>query len=302
MTSRNISGERFQLLTTFKAIFDQRSIVKAADTLGMTQSAASKQLQKLRYWFDDELFVRTAQGMEPTAKAVSIIEQVESILDDMEVLSAASHFNSATLQGSFVIATTDEVSQRLLPQLLAQLDEQAPKLRLTIIRLESDYSIRQLETGKVNLVITVNWHAPEQLIQQRLFCDQFVCLMSRAHPLAKKRLTIKNYADASHIMVAPLGKERGYIDDVLSRHGYKRFVRLSVPEFSRINHDLLGDQHLITLPHRVAKDLIKTNPLIIKKLPFDLPDIDYYLFWHRRFTHENTNHWMRNLINDVLGA
>ena len=300
MTKRNIQGEQFRWLATFKSIFDQRHIGKAAESQGLTQSAVSKHLGKLRLWFDDELFVRTAQGMQPTAKAMSIIERVETILSEIDALTAASHFELATVQSNFVISTTDEVRQRLLPKLLRQVQEAAPKLRLTLIPLEPDYSIHKLEMGAVNLVISVIWHAPDQLQQKRLFRDRFVCLMSKRHSLAQKVLTIDEYANAMHIMVAPLGMKHGYIDDQLLQRGRKRFVKLSVPEFFQISYELLGDDKIITIPYRVAENLAKSAPLVIKTLPFDVPQIDYFAFWHRRFSHDDLSLWMRNSIADIL--
>jgi len=300
MTIWNNDSARLQLLKTFKAIFDQRSIVKAADLQGMTQSAASKHLAKLRIWFDDELFVRTAQGMQPTPKALSIAGRIDTILRELELLSAASPFNPAKLDDNLVLATTDEVAGRLLPSLLSRVQIAAPNLRLTLIPLEPDYSIRKLETGEVNLVISVNWHAPDQLIQKRLFGDRFVCLMSRKHTLANKPLNLDDYANAAHLMVAPLGKQQGYIDDLLARSNRKRMVRFSVPQFIQISPEFLGDDHIITLPHRVARNLAQSGQFVIKMLPFETPMIDYYVFWHQRFSNDSLNSWMRNLITDIL--
>lgn len=300
MSIKNISGERFQLLTTFKAIYNNGGISAAADVQGITQSAASKHLQKLRDWFEEELFVRTANGMEPTEKASTLIERVEHILTEMEALNQASHFSPAQLKGVFTIATTSEVCKRLVPPLLEIMSKEAPDLRITVINLANDYSIRELEMGKVSVVISVNWHTPEQLMQKRLFSDRFVCLMNKNHALAKRPLTLKNYAEASHIMVAPLGKERGFIDDQLSLHGLRRRVRLSVPDFSQLGAQLLDHEHIITLPHRIALEMRKDHDLTIKQLPIAVPSFDYYLFWHLRFQEEHTNKWMRDKIYNVL--
>ena len=300
MIIRNINGERFALLVTFKAIFESGGISAAAKIQGMTQSAVSKHLQKLREWFNDELFVRTASGMEPTEKSKTLIERVEHILQEVATLSDQAHFDPSLLTGGFTIATTSEVSQRLIPGLLKKLSNVAPKLRITVINLTHDYSIRELESGKVNLVMSVNWHAPEQLMQKRLYSDQFVCLMHKDHALAKGKLTLKAYANATHIMVAPLGKERGFIDEQLAKNDLQRQIRLSVPDFSQIDTAVLQSDHIVTLPKHVASKLKKDKNLIIKALPFDVPDIDYYLFWHKRFSNENTNQWMRELIFSLL--
>jgi len=302
MTIRNINGERFTLLATFKAIYENGSTRSAAEVQGVTQSAVSKHLQKLREWFKDELFVRAAGRMEPTEKAVSLIERVEHILQEVAILSEASHFDPELLTGVFTIATTSEVSQRLTQGLLKKLSKTSPRLRVSIINLANDYSIRELELGKVDLVVSVNWHAPEQLMQKRLYSERFVCLMHKQHPLAKQKLTVDDYANSMHIMVAPLGKERGFIDEQLSQRGLRRHVRLSVPDFSQLETHLLDGEHIVTLPHRVALDLRKKDELIIKQLPFEVPGFDYYMFWHQRFSNQNANRWVRGIVSGLLAV
>ena len=206
----------------------------------------------------------------------------------------------AVLIGSFTIATTSEINQSLAAQLLNKLSVLAPQLRITLINLSSDYSIRELESGKVDLVISVNWHAPEQLMQKRLFSDTFVCLMDQLNPLATSELTLQNYAQAMHIMVAPLGKDRGYIDEYLSEKNLQRQVRLSVPDFAQLQPLLSNTGHIVTLPSQVAQTMLNRDGLIIKELPFRAPKFDYYLFWHRRYTNENRNRWVRELIYELL--
>lgn len=300
MKIRNVAGERFQLLSTFKAIYTHGSIYAAANVQGVTQSAASKHLQKLRDWFDDELFVRTSKGMQPTAKAITLIERVEHILQEMDALHKESLFDPLNIDGVFTIATTSEVIQRLTPSLLKQLAIRAPKLRITLINLRQDYSIHELESGKVDVVISVNWHAPEQLIQKRLFTDRFVCLMNKAHPLAKGELDLDGYVCTSHLLVAPLGKYKGFIDEQLLEQGLARHVRLSVPDFSQLSPHLLDDEHIVTLPEQIALTMQSQGDLVIKPLPLQVPNVDYYLFWHRRFQNENVNTWMRTVISDIM--
>lgn len=300
MPSWNMSGERFQLLSTFKAIYDYGGISAAARNLNMTQSAVSKHLQKLRHWFGEELFVRTAKGMEPTTKADELIENVERVLFELENLGATSHFEPAKLTGTFTIATTSEICQQLSSELLKLLQNEAPNLRLTFINLSDDYALKELETGKVNMVISVNWHAPDVLMQKRLFSDRFAVLMNQSNPLSDKALTIQDYVNAPHILVAPLGQTKGYIDNYILAKNFKRHVRLSVPDFSVLDTQLLDDKHIITLPHRIALGLSHKMPLSIKQLPFNVPAFDYYMFWHKRFTKDQTHLWLREHIDSIL--
>lgn len=290
---KNIMNERLKLLSTFKVVFSERTLGDAAQVLGCSQSSVSKQLQKLRDWFEDDLFVRTGGGMQPTARATALIERIEAVLAQIEALSDSAPFNPRVLEGRFVIQTTDEITQRLAAPLIRSLQQQAPAVRLGITRLEKDYAIRELESGRVDIVISVNWGAPEQLIQKRMFEEHFVVVMGAGHRLARKRLTLETYADASHLMVAPLDSQRGFIDEVMDSHGLSRRLVATVPGFSEITPALLGNEFLVTLPSRVAERLSATDQLVVRPLPFSAPSYNYYMFWHRRFASDPRHHWLR---------
>ena len=303
MTIKNVAGEPIQLLSTFKAIYENGSINAAANVRGITQSAVSKHLQKLRVWFDDDLFSRTNDGMEPTAKAISLIDRIEHILYEMNVLLEEETFNPQSLSGTLTIATTSEISHKLTPALVKLLCKQSPDLRITIVHLSPDYFLRELESGKVDFVISVNWHAPDQLMQKRLFSDEFVCVMSQSNPLSQQdEIALEDYLAAPHIMVAPLGMDKGFIDNILLKRGLKRKIRLSVPDFQQLDGRLLGQEHIVSLPTQVAKSFAKQSrqKVVLKPLPMKVPCVDYYLFWHRRFHNGRLNQWMRAAIQSIL--
>ena len=307
MTIWNIPGDPFILLSTFQALFEHRSVVRAAEALGVTQSAVSKHLSKLRQWFNDDLFLRTSEGMQPTLKAISIRDNVQSILRGIESLSEDTVLEPSMLRGEFVLSTTDEVRRQLLPPLLKKIEEEAPLLRLTLIPLSSDYAYPYLETGRVQLVISVNWHAPSALIQKQLWQDSFVCVLANKNKLADKALSLEDYTRASHLLVAPLGQAHGYIDDLLlAQQQTRRNIRLSLPNFCEVTPELLGAENLVTLPLSVAKTLASDSRLCIKELPLEVPSFAYYMFWHQRFTHHPLNVWMRDnilaIVNQSHGA
>ena len=294
VTERNI--DRIGLLETFQAILQDGSLVAAAKSRQLTQSAVSKHLSKLRTWLGDPLFVQTSEGMTPTRKALELVEPIDVILKETGRLTSLTRFAPSELTGVVTIATTDEVRLTLLRELAPQLARQAPKVRLSFIPLESDYSQRQLETGQVDLVISVNWHAPPHLVQKKLFTDKFVCALHAENPLAKKKLTLEAYSNAPHIVVAPLGKRRGILDDYIAELGQERFIRLSVPDFADVSADLLGRDALITLPERVVCSVAKTQPIVKRDLPLSVPPIVYYMFWHARFSQDRTSQWLRGLV------
>ena len=300
MSIRNL--KRLPLLEAFDAIMTRGSIVAAAEAMNVTQSAVSKQLAQLREWLDDELFVRTSDGMQPTPRALAMRERVEGILAQAADLASEGHVSPAEFTGEFVLSATDEVLHRIVPPLVNRLSEEAPHLRLIALPLARDYSAQHLESGRVNLLVAVNWHAPEQLMQKKLGTDKFVCIMHKDHALADGNLTLKRYAAATHVLVAPLGYKEGVVDVELQQRGMQRRVCASVPVFGMVTEALLGKDRICTLPSRVADRLVACGPFVRKPVPISLPVTDYYALWHPRFSADPRLRWMLSAVEDAYAA
>ncbi len=248
------------------------------------------------------LFIRTPEGMRPTPRAAWMSAHVAMILAEAETLSRARPFQPKDLDGVILISTTDEVSDVLIAKLLPRISSEAPDARLTFVPLAPDYASRDLEAGQIDLVISVNWHAPETLKQSRLFNDHFECVMRSDHPLANRKMTIKEYADAMHVLVAPLGMQAGQIDEILAHHDLRRKIRLSVPIFCQLDPSVLQDKLIVTLSARVAHNLEQKarGQLALRSLPFDVPEISYFSMWHTRFDNDPRHIWLRHLVRDAL--
>lgn len=287
-------------LQAFRALYEEGSVVGAARTLGLTQSAVSKQLAQLRTRFDDALFVKTVNGMLPTPQAIALQPRITRILEDLESLEGAASTEPLRFTGTFRMMATDEILLRLLPGLDARLRAEAPNLRLTTLPLSEDYGARDLETGQVNMVIAVNWHAPGHLRQRLLFRDRFVCVVHAEHQLASAELSAESYCAFEHVLIAPLGHEASLIDAALRQEGLSRRIALSVASFGLLTPELLGTDRLVTLPSGVAQGLVQKGDFIVKNAPIDLPPIDYFALWHVRFQQDEKIGWMLQVLKDCL--
>lgn len=295
------SNIRLQDLLVFEAILSNGSLTAAAEALGITQSSVSKQLKNLRQHFSDELFVRSGRGMAATSKALALAPQISQLIGCFESLTGDIEFDPRNIERHFVISTTDEVQHFLLPELIRRIASESPQSRVVFRVLDRDYAARQLELGTVDVVITLNWHAPEHLKQRRLFQDEFVVLCRSDHPLLQRRLTLKRYLSAAHMMVSPLGVETGPIDEILASLGHRRNVRLAVPYFMQVADALLATDLVLTLQRRACDELVRQYPLAISELPLATRTVDYDLFWHKRYDKDSTNQWLRQMCCDVLG-
>lgn len=298
MSIRNI--RRLPLLEAFHAIHTQGSVVAAADAMGVTQSAVSKQLAQLRDWLGDDLFVRTSDGMQPTPKALEISEHVELILATARHIADDEQQSPSEFDGNFVIHSTDDLLDRMLPHLIDRIQSEAPRMRLITRMLSRDYSVRQLEAGKVNLIVGISWKTPELLVQRRIASDTRVCVMHKRHELATQNLTLKRYADATHVLVAPFGSERGIVDIELEKLGLQRHVCVSVPTFAMVNESTLGHTRIATLPSAVGEALVEKGSFVAKKLPLKVPPHNHFALWHPRFSAEPRMRWVLNQVYDAL--
>ena len=302
MTKKNTLNIRLQELMVFHAILSNGSITAASEALGVSQSSVSKQLKILRRYFGDELFVRSGRGMAATNKALSIAPQISNLINSFEALNGEIVFDPRDVQRNFVISTTDEVQHILLPPLIAGISTNSPRSKIIFKALERDYAAKQLESGSVDLAITLNWHVPEHLKQTRLFSDDFVVLFREGHPLQGRKITLKQYLSASHMMVSPLGSAVGPVDEILTSSGHKRNVCLSVPYFMQVADALTGSDLILTLQRRACEELMKSHPLSIAELPLRIQPVNYYLFWHKRYDKDSTNRWLRQVCCDILRA
>lgn len=284
----------------FQAILENHSITAAAEMLGLTQSAVSKQLKLLRDYFEDELFVRTSDGMVATNRALALAPQINTLIENFEALHGEGAFNPANIEKTFVISTTDEIQHFLLPGLLERIESDAAHSRIIFRTLDRDYASRQLESGSVDLVVTLNWQVPEHLKQKRLFTDDFVCIHGAEHPLARAGLTLDNYLAARHMMISPRGMATGPVDEVLVSRGLNRSVSLTTPYFMQVADALLTSDLLLTVQRRAAMHLAAKYPLAITELPLSLNPAVYSMFWHKRYDKDSTSRWLREVVSGIL--
>lgn len=302
MTIQNTANIRLQELMVFHAILSNGSITAASDALGVSQSSVSKQLKNLRQYFGDELFVRSGRGMAATSKALSIAPQIANLITSFEALNGEISFDPKFIQRNFVISTSDEVQHFLLSKLVKRIATDSPKSRIIFKVLERDYAAKQLESGSVDVAISVDWHVPEHLKHRQLYADEFVVLFRQGHPLQGQELTLEKYLSANHMMVSPVGNMSGPVDKILASDGHQRFVSLSVPYFMQVADALLGSDMIVTLQKRACEELMKTNALAMTELPLKMRPVSYFLYWHKRYDKDSTSRWLRQICCDILNV
>lgn len=299
----NLDRIDLNLLETFHHLLVERQVSRVAHKLGVSQPAVSNALARLRKLLGDELFVRTPRGMEPTPYAEQLGQSVGQALTLLRTaLQQRSDFNAATSKRTFTVGMTDIGEIYFLPTLLEHLRQAAPGVRLSTVRNTTAHLKDDLAEGRVDLAIGLLPELQAGFFQQRLFKQRYVCLMRSQHPLAGKRLSLKDFSSAGHVVVVAAGTGHHEVDVWLEQRGIRRDVQLTVPHFVAIGHILHASDLLATVPERLAQRMTGPFDLVSRKHPADLPEVAIHAFWHARFHRDPANQWLRGLFFELFSG
>lgn len=285
------------LLLVFLGLLRHRKAVVVADELGLTQSAISQALKRLRDIFSDELFLRRPHGLEPTATALSLEAPVARAVEALRgALGAARHFDPAEATGLIKIAALHAEQAMLIPPLVARLQHKAPGLNLSVLPRGRRQAIDALNEGQVDLALGFFWDLPDTICQEELYRDSYlVAGLPEALPNAPQ-IDLDAYCDADHVLTSPGGDMRGIVDEGLKALGRSRRVVLGLPAFLPALAAVAVSGALVTLPTRVATAFAGRFGLVTATPPIELRHFTVSAFWHRRNDSDPRTEWIRSQL------
>lgn len=287
------------LLSVFQEVYRERQISGAARRLGLTQSAVSNALARLRRLFGDELFVRTGQGMQPTPFAEGLAEPVGSALAQVTLaLNRRSGFDPLTSRRRFTLAMTDVGELHFMPTLIERCRLAAPHLQLSSVRAGGIALKEEMESGRVDLAIGPFEDISEALYQRLLFRQPYVTMMRRGHPLTQGKVDLARFAEAEHLLVDSRESPYDRINQLLEKAGVGGSTRFRVPHFTAVPYIVGSSDLVVTVPQKLAERAGPPFGLAWITPPLALPPLQTNMFWHRRFNQDPGNQWLRTLVAD----
>ena len=292
------------LVTTFVTLYETQSLTITAERLFVTQPSISYALGKLREQFDDPLFVRNSQGMQPTRLAAQLyvgFKQAARCIEDS--VAEAQKFEPGYSSRQFRLALSDLGEMALLPRLMERLNVLAPNIELEIIPLEIDQVGTWLSDGHIDAAICSRVIGGPGLAFKKLVSERYVCLLDAGHPRIQADLSMEQFLAEPHVLVTRTSGH-GMAEDVLQKLGAKRRIKLRLPHFSVLPKVIPGTELLVILPSQIAESfcgmpLIK--PLKTLELPFDVPAFEVTLHWHSRSIQSTALSWFIKQIQATLG-
>lgn len=296
----NIKDIDLNLLVFFDTLLHERSVTRAAERMGLSQPAMSNALARLRRLLDDPLLVRTARGMEPTQRALSLQRPVQAALAQIETaLAPAAAFDPAATQRLFSLMITDYAASVLLPGVSARLAREAPNVALNVLGSDAD-SLKAVERGEVDFVIDRFDTLPDSFRSRLLWNDEFVCVLRKDHPALADGLSLETYLKLDHILITRTGVGLGQTDEVLARRNLYRRIAVFTRHYQLPPQIVAASDLCATLPERIAHAHASSLPVEIVPPPFALPPFDIRMVWSPVAHYDRAHRWLRGLIGEVV--
>ena len=302
MNNSDTSGGAFEglnlnLLPALDALLRQRNVSRAAQQMGVSQSAMSHSLSNLRTALGDPLLVVSGRSMVATPRAEALAKALPPVLALLqETLSPPAPFDPSSARRRFRIATFDYFEVTSLPNVLEFLAVNAPGVHLDIERLGPD-SAGRLERGDIDLILGgETMEMPSTIIRKLLYRDPFRVIARAEHPVLGGRLTRKRYVDLEHVVVSVEGRNAGAVDRALDEQGMSRTIALRVPHFASAVLAVAHSNLICTIASTVAERAAEWHGLRVFRVPIALPEVGIVAWWPPQLHDAPAHRWFRESL------
>ncbi|MDX2092167.1 MAG: LysR substrate-binding domain-containing protein [Kofleriaceae bacterium] len=301
MYESSLRNVDLNLLLAFSVLMRERSVSSAARRLFIGQSGMSGILARLRRTFDDPLLMRVGRRLEPTPRALALVEEVDAALAVIErAIGARAAFDPSTCNRTFAIGVTDDQELLYAAALTRALLRAAPHARLVFRAFDRHTFRAALDEGVIDLAITVAEDLPSWHRSIEISPLEFECLWSPRQLPALRRLTLARFTTISHALVTFRGDLTSAVDEALAATGRSRRVVVGVSRFAALPGLLEALPVLCTVPRPVARHLAKLHRLATAEPPLEMPRRTWRLAYRARDEDLAELAWFRALARETL--
>lgn len=286
------------LLQVFDTVMVERHVTRASVRLGLTQSAVSNSLSRLRTLFSDRLFIKSSRGVLPTKRALAIWPEIHEAIARLQGIVQPERFAPATSTREFRLSVVDLDAALLTPHLFSCIQREAPRVSLSFVPQVPELLAERLARGEVDFAISVE---PPRMVgadSVPLWTEEFVITGRRGHPKLKSSLSLEELCCLPQLVVN-LSGTLDFVtpfDSTLAEHGLKREVLLTVNQFLVATAMLRESDLVAVLPKRLVADVFRQKWLAFQNLPVEFQTSTVYLSWHRRNIAQPSMRWMHSKI------
>jgi DNA-binding transcriptional LysR family regulator len=295
------------LLAALDALLAEGSVTGAARRLGLSSSAMSRTLARLRAATGDPLLVRAGRGLVPTPHATELRDRVHQLTREVRTALSphASHLDVASLERTFAIRAGEGFVERFSAPLVAAITAAAPHVRLRFAP-KTDKDALPLRDGQIDLEIGVLGASAPEVRTRFLFRDAFIGAVRIGHPLLAGQMTPERYAACGHVVASRKGAFTGPVDDALEELGLRREIVAVVPGFPDAMRIARETDLVALVPRSGLASPASVDPTVQGLVGFDLPvrtpPIAISAMWHPRMDADPAHRWLRDTVAAVCHA
>jgi LysR family transcriptional activator of mexEF-oprN operon len=299
MHEKNFVGIDLNLLVVLAALIREQSATRAGAALGLSQSATSHALRRLRSMLHDPLFVRAGNELRPTPRAIALHEQFLPAIESIErTLGTAAAFDAKTTGRRFRIGIPGAVDVCLTGPLITRLRRLAPVAALTVRQADVTSGQDLIESETIDLALSVFYDMRSGIVKQEIGQAGYSCIYDGERRKGQP-ISLNEYVKAGHVLTSFSGDHWGVVDTALAKLNRERRIVVATQEFSSVPFYLHGTDLIATLPTYAARVYAKRLRLTWSPLPFPMPRLTLSLLWHARFTSDAGHAWFRNLVRTI---
>ena len=285
------------LLVALDALLTERSVTRAAGRIGISQSAMSHALARLRATFSDELLTRGPDGMRPTPRALALSAPVQAALSQIQQITASpAAFDPATADLTFTLGIPDSTEVLLMPTLIAHLQAVAPGVKLLLHTIDRNRILDDLDTGRVDLGIGVFEQGQTHHKRRILNKESYLCIFNPELVGVSAPISLDDYLRFPHLLTSLVESAHGVVDDALAKIGRTRVIALTSPRFSVMPFVVRQAPVIATMHSRLARFFAESMNLAVTPAPIALPDVAISMIWHSSNDDVPSQRWLRETI------
>jgi LysR family nod box-dependent transcriptional activator len=289
------------LLVALDALLRERNVTRAGEQIGLTQSAMSAELRRLRHMFGDELLVRVGREYRLTALGRELVEPLREVITRIEgTIGHRASFDPATQARTFTITMSDYAMLLLLHPLLQRAEREAPGVTIEVHPFKAPFA-RALASGDADLIIGPAG-VTEGACSQALFTDRFVCIVSADHPDVGDRMTSELFESLPHLTVAWQPPLRSIADVHFEGAGVHRRVELTTESFALAPFLVGGTRLVAVVQERLALRMREVAGIKLLEPPFPAPVLEETMYWSALAHADPAHAWLRSTIVEVASA
>lgn len=297
------------LLVALDVLLAEGSVTGAARRLGLSASAMSRTLTRLRAATGDPLLVRAGRGLVPTPRAAELRERVHELARDVQAVlrPQITHMDVASLELAFTVRVSEAFLEFLSGPVVAAVTRAAPRICLRFVP-KPDKDARPLREGLIDLEIGLLGTSAPEIRTQFLFHDKLVGVARIGHPLLERAaVTAERYAACDHVLASKDGERIEPVDAALEKLGLKRAIRVVVPGYPDAMRIARQSDLVALVPHSclgnsLTGDLAVTSGLATFEVPVPTPEFKISAMWHPRMDVDPAHRWLRDTVMAVCRA